>query len=117
MLNKAIITINDIVYVGQAGVEVLSGEANISMFQFVNMTSVKDDNTNTIAPDLKPTEQPSEPTTPTPTDPVEPVEPVDPVEPEKDSKLGLIIGISCGAVLVIALVVVLVIKKKKSKEA
>ena len=62
-------TIEDIAYVGQVGVRVENGEATLESMQFVNLTSVKDDNTTTEAP------------LPTPDDGNEPtVKPTEPVE-------------------------------------
>lgn len=62
LLGVELFTIEDIVYVGQIGVEVSNGSASIDSMQFVNLTSVKNDNTTTEVPE-KPVED-STPETP-----------------------------------------------------
>ena len=62
LLGVELFTIEDIVYVGQIGVEVANGSASIDSMQFVNLTSVKNDNTTTEVPE-KPAED-SAPETP-----------------------------------------------------
>ena len=74
LLGVELFTIDNIVYVGQIGVEVANGSASIDSMQFVNLTSVKNDNTTTEVP-----ETPEEDDT-TPDDPEEPG--------EDDTKLG-----------------------------
>ena len=119
LLNVSLVTIKGIEYVGQVGVMVTGGDLTLSVFQFVNMTSVKDDNTNTVAPELK--EEEEEPTEdPIPTGPENPEpgdnEPGD-EQPKKSNKLLLIIGI-VGGVLVVAaglVVAMILIRKNKNK--
>ena len=74
LLGVELFTIDNIVYVGQIGVEVANGSASIDSMQFVNLTSVKNDNTTTEVP-----ETPEEDDN-TPDDPEEPG--------EDDTKLG-----------------------------
>lgn len=70
LLGVELFTVEDIVYVGQIGVRVSNGAAVLDSMQFVNLTSVKDDNTTTEAPlpkpddddgDNKPSGNPTEP--------------------------------------------------------
>ena len=67
LLGVELFTIEDIAYVGQVGVRAENGEATLESMQFVNLTSVKDDNTTTEAPlpapddDNEPIEKPTEP--------------------------------------------------------
>ena len=51
LLGVELFTIEDIVYVGQIGVEVANGSASIDSMQFVNLTGVKNDNTTTVVPE------------------------------------------------------------------
>ena len=69
LLGVELFTIDNIVYVGQIGVRAENGEVTLDSMQFVNLTSVKDDNTTTEAPlpkpedneNDKPSSKPSEP--------------------------------------------------------
>ena len=73
LLGVELFTVEDVVYVGQVGVEVANGSASIDSMQFVNLTSVKNDNTTTEVPET----------------PVEDPTPEAPKEPDEDNgKVG-----------------------------
>ena len=99
LLNFSLVEIAGIDYVGQVGVEVTGGEASLALFQFVNMTSVKEDNTNVIAPPLKEDNKEEETK---PSDPTEPENPTQP-EPEPSSGCGGCKG-GCGGSIVSSLI-------------
>lgn len=54
LLGVELFTIENIAYVGQIGVRAENGEVTLDSLQFVNLTSVKNDNTNTQAPATQP---------------------------------------------------------------
>ncbi len=60
LLGVELFTINDVTYVGQVGVRAENGTATLDSMQFVNLTSVKDDNTNTEVPLPEPEDDPSD---------------------------------------------------------
>lgn len=53
-LNQVLISVDDITCVGQSGFEITEGSAYFGKFQFVNLTTLVNDNTTTVAPDPKP---------------------------------------------------------------
>lgn len=54
LLGVELFTIEDVAYVGQVGIFAENGEVTLDSMQFVNLTSVKDDNTTTEAPPAQP---------------------------------------------------------------
>ena len=98
LLNVNLVTISDILFVGQVGLEVSDGDVNASIFQFVNLTDVKNDNTVTVVPETPKAPEISE-------------KPEVPVEEEKDNKVIIIVIISVG-VLAVAGTTVFLLRKK-----